>query len=93
MEYIIETIVIPEYPERFTHFSPKGALQYVKENNGKVFLRNKEAKVEEMIVYIGGNLVEIRIKHNHKIVDDVESLPFEVQDVLDAFNEAMGIWF
>ena len=69
------------------------ALKYVKENNGKMFLRNKEMKVEEMIVYIGGNLVEIRIKYNRKVVEDVESLPYGVQNTLELFNEAMGLWY
>ena len=90
---MIETIVVAEDIQRFDHFSPREALKYVKENNGKMFLRNKEMKVEEMIVYIGGNLVEIRIKYNRKVVEDVESLPYGVQNTLELFNEAMGLWY
>ena len=88
----IETIVVTEDTMRLEGFNPRAAFLYVKENNGKLFLRNKESKVEEMIVYVGGSLVEIRIKYNRKVVSDVESLPFEIINILDAFNEAMGLW-
>lgn len=89
---IDETIVVTENTMRLEGFSPRAAFLYVKGHNGKLFLRNKELKVEEMIVYIGGNLIEVRIKHNHKVVSDVEALPFKVVEVLDTFNEAIGLW-
>ena len=68
----IETIVVTEDCRRFTSMSPRTAYMYCKNNNGTIFFRCKESKIEEKMVFIGGRIVDIRVKHNRKVINDSE---------------------
>lgn len=68
----IETVVVTEDCRRFTNMSPRCAYSYCKDNNGTIFFRCKEYKIEEKMVFIGGRIVDIRVKHNRKVINDSE---------------------
>ena len=68
----IETIVVTEDCRRFTSMSPRAAYMYCKNNNGTIFFRCKESRIEEKMVFIGGRIVDIRVKHNRKVINDSE---------------------
>ena len=92
MKYNVETVVVTEDARRIDNYSPNAAWEYVKNNNGTVFYRCKELKIEEKIVFIGSKLIEFRLKVNRKVIEDVESVSHEVQDFLDYLDEAMHLW-
>jgi hypothetical protein len=92
MKYNVETIVVTESCQRYATCSPAEAWDYVKNNNGTVFYRCKEMKIEEKIVFVGGKFTEFRLKVNRKVVEDPETLSNEVHDFLDYLDEAMHLW-
>lgn len=73
----IETIVVTEDCRRYTNLSPRDAYLYCKDNNGTIFFRCKEFKIEEKMVLIGGRIVEIRVKHNRKVINDSDNWDVE----------------
>ena len=75
MKYDLETIVVTEDVRRFTDFSPYSAWHYVKENNGTVFFRCKALRIEVKMVYVGGQITEMRTKYNRKVVENSYDIP------------------
>jgi hypothetical protein len=71
----IETIVVTEDCRRLTGYSPKAAFLWCKENNGSLFYRCKELKLEVKTIFIGGTIIEMRVKHNRKVVDEAYDIP------------------
>ena len=92
MKYNIETVLVPEYTAVHRNYSPRGAFIYIKNNNGTVFYRCKDLKIEFKVQYIGGKLIECRTKYNRKIVAR-EDCPQEVEDFFDwLLNDAIDLW-
>lgn len=87
MMYNVETIVVTESGRR-TGYDIKSAFEVAKKYNGTLFYRCKEIKVEEKIVFSNNTITEFRVKHNHKVIDDLENYGSQnVENFLDYLND------